>query len=100
MTSVVARQPPRPSPGNVNYAEDDDRKSSPDNSSTLSDKASEPSTARSQVSVCTAAATAVRACVISTLPVIAFGASTLSVGWQEGHPACKNSDEVLAWLSV
>ena len=31
----------------------------------------------------------------------AFSALTLLVGWQEGHPACKNlSDEVLAWLSV
>jgi len=26
---------------------------------------------------------------------------TVLVGWQEGHPACKNlSDGVLAWLSV
>ena len=31
----------------------------------------------------------------------AFSALTLLVGWQEGHPACKNlSGEVLAWLSV
>jgi len=31
----------------------------------------------------------------------AFSASTLLVGRQEGHPACKNlSDGVLAWLSV
>jgi len=31
----------------------------------------------------------------------AFGALTLLVGWQEGHPACKKlSGEVLAWLSV
>jgi len=30
-----------------------------------------------------------------------FSASTLSVGRQEGHPACKKlSGEVLAWLSV
>ena len=32
---------------------------------------------------------------------IAFGALTLLVVWQEGHPACKKlSGEVLAWLSV
>ena len=32
---------------------------------------------------------------------IAFGALTLLVGRQEGHPACKKlSGEVLAWLSV
>jgi len=33
----------------------------------------------------------------------AFSALTLSVGRQEGHPACKKtfqSGEVLAWLSV
>ena len=31
----------------------------------------------------------------------AFGALTLLVGRQEGHPACKNlSGGVLAWLSV
>jgi len=31
----------------------------------------------------------------------AFSALTLSVGWQEGHLACKKlSGEVLAWLSV
>ena len=31
----------------------------------------------------------------------ALSASTLLVGWQEGHPACKKlSDGVLAWLSV
>jgi len=30
-----------------------------------------------------------------------YGASTLLVGWQEGHPACKKlSGGVLAWLSV
>jgi len=30
-----------------------------------------------------------------------FSALMLLVGWQEGHPACKNlSDGVLAWLSV
>jgi len=30
----------------------------------------------------------------------AFSALTLLVGWQEGHPACKNlSGGVLAWLS-
>jgi len=33
--------------------------------------------------------------------VYAFSASTLLVGWQEGHPACKKlSGVVLAWLSV
>jgi len=33
--------------------------------------------------------------------VNAFSALTLLVGWQEGHPACKNlSGGVLAWLSV
>jgi len=33
--------------------------------------------------------------------VIAFGALTLLVGRQEGHPACKKlSGRVLAWLSV
>ena len=32
---------------------------------------------------------------------LAFSAFTLLVGWQEGHPACKNlSSGVLAWLSV
>ena len=32
---------------------------------------------------------------------IAFSALTLLIGWQEGHPACKNlSGGVLAWLSV
>jgi len=31
----------------------------------------------------------------------AFSALMLSVGWQEGHPACKKlSGGVLAWLSV
>jgi len=31
----------------------------------------------------------------------AFNAFMLLVGWQEGHPACKNlSGGVLAWLSV
>jgi len=33
--------------------------------------------------------------------IFAFRAVTLLVGWQEGHPACKNmSGGVLAWLSV
>ena len=33
--------------------------------------------------------------------VTAFSALTLLVGWQEGHPACKNlSGGVLAWLFV
>jgi len=32
--------------------------------------------------------------------VSAFSASTLLVGHQKLHPACKNSDEMLAWLSV
>ena len=32
---------------------------------------------------------------------MAFGALTLLVGWQEGHPVCKKlSGGVLAWLSV
>ena len=32
---------------------------------------------------------------------IAFSALTQLVGWQQGHPACKNlSGGVLAWLSV
>ena len=32
---------------------------------------------------------------------VAFSALTLFVGWQEGHPACKNlSGGVLAWISV
>jgi len=36
-----------------------------------------------------------------SLQCFAFSALTLLVGWQEEHPACKNSsDEVLAWLSV
>ena len=30
----------------------------------------------------------------------AFSALMLLVGWQEEHPTHKNSDEVLAWLSV
>jgi len=37
-------------------------------------------------------------CYVSDL---AFCALTLSVGWQEGHPACKKlSGGVLAWLSI
>jgi len=32
--------------------------------------------------------------------LLCFGDLTLLVGWQEGHPACKNSSGVLAWLSV
>ena len=33
--------------------------------------------------------------------MLGTGALTLLVGWQKGHPACKNlSSEVLAWLSV
>jgi len=31
---------------------------------------------------------------------LAFSALTLLVGHQEEHLACKNSDEMLAWLSV
>ena len=46
----LPRSPPRPSPGSVNYTSDDERKSSPDYSSSLSDKASDVSTARSHVS--------------------------------------------------
>ena len=35
------------------------------------------------------------------LTFVAFSASTLLVGRQEGHPACKKlSSGVLAWLSV
>jgi len=35
------------------------------------------------------------------LVLMAFGALTVLVGQQEGHPACKKlSGEVLAWLSV
>jgi len=38
-------------------------------------------------------------CVISK--TVAFSALTLSVGWQEGNPACKKlTGGVLAWLSV
>jgi len=33
--------------------------------------------------------------------IVTFSASMLLVGWQEGHPACKNlSGGVLTWLSV
>jgi len=33
--------------------------------------------------------------------IMSFNASTLLVGWQEGHPACTNlSGGVLAWLSA
>ena len=33
--------------------------------------------------------------------VCVYSALTLLVGWQEGHPACRNlSGGVLAWLSV
>jgi len=32
--------------------------------------------------------------------LFAFSALTLLVGRQKGHPACKNSGGVLAWLSV
>ena len=35
------------------------------------------------------------------LSAYSFSALMLSVGWQEGHPACKKlSGGVLAWLSV
>jgi len=35
------------------------------------------------------------------LEIFTFSALTLSVGWQEGHPACKKLiGGVLAWLSV
>ena len=38
---------------------------------------------------------------VSRRGVVAFSALTLSVGRQEGHPACKKlSGGVLAWLSV
>ena len=36
----------------------------------------------------------------SLLSLYAFNALTLLVGRQEGHPACKKSGGVLAWLSV
>ena len=32
--------------------------------------------------------------------LLCFGDLTLLVVWKEGHPACKNSSGVLAWLSV
>ena len=36
-----------------------------------------------------------------SVPIIAFSALMLLVGWQEGHPACKKlSGGVVAWLSV
>jgi len=36
-----------------------------------------------------------------TLPISAFSALTLLVGWQEGHPACKKlSGGMLVWLCV
>jgi len=42
-----------------------------------------------------------RAAYSSFIPVFAFGALTLLVGRQEGHPVCKKlSGGVLAWLSV
>ena len=32
---------------------------------------------------------------------LAFGPLSLSVGWQEEHPACRKlNDKLLAWLSV
>jgi len=37
------------------------------------------------------------ACIVM---VCSFSALTLLVGWQEGHPACKLSGGVLAWLFV
>ena len=37
---------------------------------------------------------------MSCVAVTVFSALTLLVGCQEEHPACKMSDEVLAWLSV
>jgi len=39
--------------------------------------------------------------IILYVKVCMTSALTLLVGWQEGHPACKNlSGGVLAWLSV
>jgi len=39
--------------------------------------------------------------IITIIAIIAFSASTLLGGRQEGHPACKKlSGGVLAWLSV
>jgi len=35
-----------------------------------------------------------------TVVTFAFSALTLLVGRQEGHPACKKSGGVLAWLSL
>jgi len=32
--------------------------------------------------------------------IVTFSGLTLLVGQQEGHPACKNSGGMLAWLSV
>ena len=39
----------------------------------------------------------------SRMVYLAFSASMLLVGWQEGHPACKNwvvTAKILGWLSV
>ena len=39
--------------------------------------------------------------ILILLLITAFIALTLLVGWQEGHPACKElSGGVLAWLSL
>jgi len=42
-----------------------------------------------------------RVCVCVFLSTLVFSSLTLLVGWQEGHPACKNLiGGVLAWSSV
>jgi len=38
--------------------------------------------------------------VVQNCSAIAFSALTPLAGRQEKHPACKNCDEVLVWLSV
>jgi hypothetical protein len=50
-TLLMFRSPPRPSPAGVNYNSDDEQKSSPGSSSSLSDKASDVSSIRSQVTL-------------------------------------------------
>jgi len=38
---------------------------------------------------------------MNRISALAFSALTLLVGWQEGHPACKElSGGVLTWLSL
>jgi len=53
------------------------------------------------ISDCLSQLTVLSLSLIAYLPASAFGALTLLVGRQEGHPACKKlSGGVLAWLSV